>query len=110
MNRMEVLRQLVEKNPKDSFALYGLAMEYANQGENDQALAQFRTLTEVNPNYCYAYYQAGRVLTKMGRITEAQTWYERGIEASTRAGDEHARGEIEAALGELGSGAEGDRR
>ena len=104
INRMEVLRQLVERNPKDSFALYGLAMEYANQGENEQAVEQFRTLTEVNPNYCYAYYQAGRVLTKMGKIDEARGWYERGMEASMRAGDEHARGEIEAALNELGSG------
>ena len=98
---MEVLRQVVERNPKDEFALYGLAMEYANQGENDKALEQFRVLTEVNANYCYAYYQAGKVLTKLGRIEDARGWYERGIEASTRAGDEHARGEIEAALGEL---------
>jgi tetratricopeptide (TPR) repeat protein len=98
---MEVLKQLVERNPKDSFALYGLAMEYANQGENEKALEQFRILSEVNPNYSYAYYQAGKVLTKMGRIGDARAWYQKGIEVTTRSGDEHARGEIEAALAEL---------
>jgi tetratricopeptide (TPR) repeat protein len=96
-----VLQQLVSRNPKDSFALYGLAMEYANSGDYDKALEQFRALCEVNPNYSYAYYQAGRVLTKQGRIEEARAWYERGIEATTRSGDQHAKGEIEAALAEL---------
>ncbi len=100
-NRLEVLRQLVERNPKDSFALYGLAMEYANQGDNDKALEQFRTLTEVDPDYSYAYYHAGQVLSKMGKIEDARAWYQKGIEATSRNGDEHARGEIEAALAEL---------
>ena len=102
-NRLEVLRQLVERNPKDAFALYGLAMEYANAEEYDKALEQFRVLSEVNPNYSYAYFHAGRVLTKMGRIEDARAWYEKGIEVTTRSGDQHARGEIEAALVELGS-------
>jgi len=41
------------------------------------------------------------VLTKLGRIEEAREWYEKGIEITTRSGDQHAKGEIEAALGEL---------
>lgn len=101
MNRLEVLRQMVERNPKDSFALYGLAMEYASQGDNDKALEQFRTLTEVNPDYSYAYYHAGQVLSRMGKTEEARAWYQKGIEATSRNGDEHAKGEIEAALAEL---------
>ena len=100
-NRLEVLRQLLERNPKDSFALYGLAMEYANQEEYDKAMEQFRTLSEVNPNYSYAYFHGGRVLTKQGKIEEARAWYEKGIEITTRSGDQHAKGEIEAALAEL---------
>ena len=100
-NRLDVLRQLVERNPKDSFALYGLAMEHAQREEYEQALEQFRKLCEVNPNYSYAYFHGGRTLTKMGRIEEARQWYERGIEITTRSGDLHAKGEIEAALAEL---------
>ena len=100
-NRLDVLRQLVERNPKDSFALYGLAMEHAQREEYDQALEQFRKLCEVNPNYSYAYFHGGRTLTKMGRIEEARQWYERGIEVTTRSGDLHAKGEIEAAPAEL---------
>ena len=100
-NRLDVLRQLVERNPKDSFALYGLAMEYAQREEYEKAIEQFRTLSEVNPNYSYAYFHCGRVLAKMGRNEEARQWYERGIEITTRSGDLHAKGEIEAALAEL---------
>jgi len=101
-NRLDVLRQLVERNPKDSFALYGLAMEHAQREEYDQALEHFRKLCEVNPNYSYAYFHGGRVLTKLGRIEEARQWYERGIEVTTRSGDLHAKGELKAALAELG--------
>ena len=100
-NRLDVLRQLVERNPQDSFALYGLAMEYAQREEYEKAIEQFRTLREVNPNYSYAYFHGGRVLTKMGRIEEARQWYERGIEVTARSGDLHAKGELEAALAEL---------
>ena len=100
-SRLEILTQLVERNPKDSFALYGLAMEYAAREEYEKAIEHFRKVCEVSPNYSYAYYHAGRVLTKMGQIEEARRFYEKGIEATTRSGDLHAKGELEAALAEL---------
>jgi len=53
-NRLEVLRQMVERNPKDSFALYGLAMEYANREEYDQAMrAQDAVVVLVRPQRVY---------------------------------------------------------
>ena len=45
-NRLEVLRAMVSQNPKDSFARYGLAMEYANTGQLEQAVAEYCTLLE----------------------------------------------------------------
>ena len=100
-SRLEILTQLVERNPKDSFALYGLAMEYAAREEYEKAMEQFRKLCEVNPNYSYAYFHGGRVLAKMGQIEEARRFYEKGIEVTTRSGDLHAKGELETALAEL---------
>ena len=100
-SRLEILTQLVERNPKDSFALYGLAMEYAAREEYDKAIEHFRKVCEVNPNYSYAYFHAGRVLTKMGQVEEARRFYEKGIESTARSGDLHAKNELEAALAEL---------
>ena len=52
----------------------------------------------VNPNYPAAYYHGGQTLEKLGRREDARALYRQGIEATTRIGDLHTRGEIQAAL------------
>jgi tetratricopeptide (TPR) repeat protein len=97
-NRLEILKSLVGQNPKDTFARYGLAMEYARAGNPEQAAAEYRTLLDLNPDYVAAYFQGGQVLEKLGRLEEARAMYQRGIEAAGRTGDAHARSELENAL------------
>ncbi len=97
-NRLHTLLAMVAQNPTDSFARYGLAMEYANTGELEKAVEQFRKLLSMNPNYAAAYYHAAQVLEKLGRLDEARQVYEQGIDTTTRLGDLHTRGELEAAL------------
>lgn len=97
-NRLEILKQMVGQDPNNAFARYGLAMEYANSGSLDEALAEFRTLIKRDENYCAAYYHGGQTLEKLGQVEEARALYEKGIEACTRRGDLHTRSEIEAAL------------
>ncbi len=102
MDRLEILRGMVAQNPGDSFARYGLAMEYARAGDLETAVKEFRGLLAINPNYPAAYYHGGQTLEKLGRIDEARELYQQGIEASTRAGDLHTRSEIQAVLDLLG--------
>jgi tetratricopeptide (TPR) repeat protein len=101
-DRLEVLKSMVAQNPSDSFARYGLAMEYAKSGDLEEALQEYRALLAVNPNYSAAYYHGGQTLTKLGRVEEARALYGQGIEATTRIGDLHTRSEIQAALETLG--------
>ena len=98
MNRLDGLKGMVDQNPTDSFARYGLAMEYNNSGKLDDAVREFRALLEVNPNYSAAYFHGGRALEQLGRTGEARNLYQRGIEVTTRNGDLHTRNEIQAAL------------
>ncbi|HTQ56370.1 MAG TPA: tetratricopeptide repeat protein [Bryobacteraceae bacterium] len=100
--RLEVLKNMVAQNPNDSFARYGLAMEYGNAGQLEQAVAEYRAVLAVNPNYSAAYYHGGQALQKLGCADEARTLYRQGIEATTRNGDLHARSELQAALDMLG--------
>jgi tetratricopeptide (TPR) repeat protein len=100
--RLELLKQLVEQNPADGFTRYGLALEYANTGDLEQAITEFDQLLHHNPNYAYGYFQRGKALEKLGRIEEARATYRDGTEAAGRAGDAHARGEIQGALDMLG--------
>ncbi len=100
-SRLDKLKQMVAANPSDSFARYGLAMECANTGNLEQAVAEYRGLLEINPHYAAAYYHGGQALTKLGRLEEARALYRQGIEATTHSGDLHTRSEIEAALATL---------
>lgn len=89
---------MVSQDPNNTFARYGLAMEYANTGDWASAVVEFRTLLQHDEDYAAAYYHGGQALEKLGELEQARLMYEEGIEASTRKGDLHTRSEIEAAL------------
>lgn len=97
-NRLEVLTQMTEADPKNAFARYGLAMEMVNLGRLEDAVAQFRTLLEHNADYAAGYFHCGQTLEKLERIAEARAVYEQGIAVTARTGDTHARSELQGAL------------
>jgi tetratricopeptide (TPR) repeat protein len=101
-SRLDLLKNMVAQNPTDSFARYGLAMEWSRTGNFEQAMEEYRGLLAVNPDYAAAYYHGGQTLEKLGRVEDARVLYREGIEATTRTGDLHTRSEIEAALQLLG--------
>jgi Flp pilus assembly protein TadD len=101
-NRLEILKGMVEQNPADSFLRYGLAMEYRNGGDLEGAVREFRALMAANPDYSPAYFHGGQTLERLGRTEEAREVYEKGVEVTTRSGDQHARSEMQAALDMLG--------
>jgi len=100
--RLEILKSMVEQNPADTFARYGLAMEYRNAGDLKAAMAEFRALIAAQPDYSAAYYHGGQTLERLGLSAEARELYLRGIDATTRKGDLHTRDEIQAALDLMG--------
>jgi Tfp pilus assembly protein PilF len=100
-DRLGILKQMLAQDANNSFARYGLGMEYVKSGDFSQAVAEFRTLLDHDGNYAAAYFHGGQALEKLGRIDEARSFYEKGIEATTRTGDPHTRAEIESALGLL---------
>ena len=97
-NRLEILKQMLAENPDNTFARYGLAMEYAKGGVYNEAVTEFRNLLQHDENYAAAYFHAGQAYEKLGQVEEARAIYEKGIEVTTRKGDTHTRSEIEAAL------------
>jgi tetratricopeptide (TPR) repeat protein len=101
MDRAEMLKQFLEQNPNDAFARYGLAMEYSRAGEIETALAEFKKLLELHPDYVAGYQMAGRMLSAAGRSEEARQMLESGIEKAARAGNKHAQEEMQGLLQEL---------
>jgi len=98
MPRLEQLLELLNADPDDSFLRYGVAMEYAKQGEHDKALAEFNELIRRNPDYVAAYFMAGRTCEQKGVPEDAKKFYERGIATAQKVGDHHAAGEMSSAL------------
>ena len=96
-----MLREIVAQNPQDAFARYGLAMELSNRGELEFALAQFKNLLELHPDYAAGYFMAAQALAKAGRNDEARDYLTRGIAAAERTRNAHAAGEMQALLDEL---------
>ena len=96
--RLETLKNMVAQNSGDSFARYGLAMEYRNSGDLEAAVGEFQTLMAANPDYAAAYFHGGQTLERLGRIEEARALYVQGLEVTSRKGDLHARDEMRAAL------------
>jgi Tfp pilus assembly protein PilF len=101
-SRLEVLKSMVAQNPRDSFSRYGLAMEYRNRGDLETAMSEFHALMAADPDYVPAYFHGGQTLEKLGQLEEARQFYQNGVEAATRKGDAHGRGEMQAALDMLG--------
>lgn len=100
-SRMQMLAQFLEQNPGDAFARYGLAMEYSNAGQTEQALAEFKKLLEMHPDYTNGYFMAAQALERTGRTPDARQMLQSGIEAAQRTGNKHALSEMTGMLEEL---------
>src|SRR3984957_20865342 len=103
MDRIAALNDILTQNPNDSFARYGLAMEYSRQGDLDRSLAEFSILLKNTPDYTAGYFMAAQTLAKAGRTADAKSMLNDGIASARRRGNLHAQGEMEAMLAELGS-------
>jgi Tfp pilus assembly protein PilF len=103
MDRVAMLKEILAENPKDAFARYGLAMEYANTGDTTTALAEYEKIVELTPEYVPAYQMAGQLLMNLGRDSDARDWFDRGIAAARRAGNRHAESEMQGMLDTLPS-------
>lgn len=101
--RLEALEMMVSKGPNDPFPYYGLALEYRSQGRLDDAVAAFDRLRERFPAYVPQYLMAAQVCQELGRLADARSWCERGLDAARAARDSHATGEIESFLAGLPS-------
>ena len=102
MDRIAMLTEVLAQNPNDTFARYGLAMEYSNSGKTEEALQEFGKLLGANPDYAAGYFMAAQTLTRVDRIDEARKMLQNGITAAQRTRNAHALSEMQGMLSELG--------
>ena len=101
-SRRQMLEEFVEQKPDDAFSRYGLALECMNSGDSAAADKHFRALLERSPGYVPGYLMYGQLLARESRKDEARRVLSNGIDAAGKAGNQHARSEMEALLNDLG--------
>lgn len=99
--RLAFLEQTTQAGNADSFAWYGLGLEYRKEGRFDDAIGAFRTLRDKDPSYLALYLMAGQTLVEAGRGADAKEWLEAGIKLARERGDGKTLGELEGALAEI---------
>jgi len=103
-SRRQKLEEIVAHNPSEAFSRYGLALECLREGDKAAAEGQFRTLIEKHADYVPGLQMYAQMLAQDERREEARAVLQAGIAAATRAGNSHARSEMEGLLAELEAG------
>jgi predicted Zn-dependent protease len=101
MDKIAGLKEILNLDPKNTFARYGLAIEYVNRGEIETGLAEFDTLLSENPDYTAGYFMAAQTLAKEERVPEAIVRLQEGIASARRTDNNHALSEMQGMLDEL---------
>jgi cytochrome c-type biogenesis protein CcmH/NrfG len=101
MDKIAPLTAILAQDPTNAFARYGLAMEYASQGNVEAALAEFQKLLTDHPDYTAGYFMAAQTLAKAGHKDEAKARLTEGIASARRTGNQHALSEMQAMLDDL---------
>ncbi|MER3499624.1 MAG: hypothetical protein C4308_13835 [Chitinophagaceae bacterium] len=101
MSRLVKLKEFLQQNPQDSFVKHALALEYIKLGDDDTARSYFEEILEADPSYVGSYYHLARLFERNGDTDVAIQWYEKGMDAAKKAGDNHAYNELRSAWEEL---------
>lgn len=95
---LDNLLAAIEQDPENPFYQYGVAIEYRNQGDLENALKYFEQVYTKFPDYLANYYHFAEILLGEERIDEAKKVLHEGIELAQKQGNQHALSELQASL------------
>jgi Flp pilus assembly protein TadD len=96
--RVDALRKMLEKNPSDARAHFGLAAEYEKAGDWELVVTELKEYLSVSDDQGNAWGRLGSALRQLGRDDEAQAAYARGADAAARHGHPSMAAEFEETL------------
>lgn len=97
-DRIQALRELLERDPTDARARFGLAAEYERSGRWADAVRELRAYLEIARDEGNAWGRLGNALRELGRSPEARDAYRRGAEAARAHGHPTMAAEFEEVL------------
>lgn len=93
-NRIQQLEKYLEKDPKEAFSNYALALEMVDI-DDVKAEKLFDFLLDEHPNYTATYYHAAAFQTELENIKRAQEIYEKGLEVLKSTNETKALQELQ---------------
>lgn len=99
--RIEKLKEFLQASPGDNFVQHALALEYIKIGNDAEARILFENILSSSPDYIGSYYHLAKLLERTGETQLAIDWYEKGMAAAKKAGDNHAYNELQGAYEDL---------
>jgi len=85
--RIGMFEEVLEIDPDDPVATFGLGKAYVQLGQYDNAIPHLRRATEVQKDFSAAYLDLGKCHEFAGHAPEAQAVYREGITVASRKGD-----------------------
>jgi tetratricopeptide (TPR) repeat protein len=101
MENIEKLLAFLKEAPGDPFLKHALALEYIKAGRDEAARGLFIEILTADPDYVGSYYHLAGLLDRTGDREGAISWYEQGMAAAKRKGDQHAFNELRSAYEDL---------
>ncbi len=96
--RIDALHKMLEKNPTDARAHFGLAAEYEKTQDWENVVAELKEYLGASEDQGNAWGRLGAALRQLGRDDEAQAAYARGADAAARHGHPTMAAEFEELL------------
>ena len=99
-SRVEPLKKLLDRNPNDTRALFGLANEFEKNERWNDVVEHLSRYLQVADDEGNAWGRLGYALRATGRSDEAREAYRRGVEVAQAHGHPSMAAEFEAILEE----------
>lgn len=98
LSRIDMLINLLSKEPDDVFLNYALGIEYLAELSLDQAEKQFKKSLALDSNYIAAYYQLGKLFESQSKNNEALQFFREGLNKAIEQKNNKAVNEFNEAI------------
>ena len=99
--REGMFKQVLEIDPEDTLANFGLGDISFKRGEYEKALEHLNSVLEADAKYSVGYLLLGKTLVKLEKIDEAKELLEKGVKVASNQGDLMPANEMQSILNRL---------
>ncbi|MCE3260219.1 MAG: hypothetical protein K0S12_1860 [Bacteroidetes bacterium] len=98
LSRIDMLVELLKKEPDDVFLIYALGIEYVAELDLKEAEEKFKRVLSLDENYIAAYYQLGKLFESQLMNEEALKYFRIGLEKAIEQKNNRSVNEFKEAI------------